>query len=157
MPTKTNKFLNMKKIAILLAIISGLLAACLVSWAAQGVHPWDYSKAEKAEFAAARTEWMQEVLELSGKQLKKLSKLNRNYADVLGEEKPFGKPVYGGTNGPFYDTPGRPHPGQTVSGEVAPAKVLKRRARYVKKLGKVLTETQFADWKTYILPLPGEK
>mgnify|MGYP007070251567 CR=1 FL=1 len=144
------------------------------------------TKAEKAALAQERTESMTADLDLTGKQARKVGTLNKRFADVLGEVKPLGKPIYGGPSGPYYDTPGRPHPGgkngvpgswsrnpdgapaaggigigpAPDSGESGPApiseKTLKRRARYVKKLGKILTAGQFSLWKSSQRPFPGE-
>lgn len=156
----------MKKIVILLAAA----ALALSAFAATPVDP------------AARTESMTAKLGLSERQVRKVSRLNDRYADVLGEEKSFGKPIYGGPSGPYYDTPGRPHPsGQNgVPGswsrnpdgapQVGPAigvatasvddatdakaaeKLVKRRAKYEKKLSRILTPEQFADWSEGQMP-----
>lgn len=157
----------MKKIVILLAAA----ALALSAFAATPVDP------------AARTESMTAKLGLSERQVRKVSRLNDRYADVLGEEKSFGKPIYGGPSGPYYDTPGRPHPsgqngvpgswsrnpdgspdvgpaiGVSTAGGAASAsdaraveKLLKRRAKYEKKLSRILTPEQFADWSEGQMP-----
>ena len=150
----------MKKIFVLLAAA----AIAVSAFAAAPVDP------------AARTESMTTKLGLNERQVRKVSRLNERFADVLGEEITIGKPIYGDANGPYYDTPGRPHPsgnngvpgswsrnpdgapnvGLTVG--VAPAqvepmdpkvaeKLAKRRAKYEKKLARILTPEQFTEWK----------
>ena len=150
----------MKKILILLAAA----AIAVSAFAAAPVDP------------AARTESMTTKLGLNERQVRKVSRLNERFADVLGEEKTIGRPIYGDYNGPYYDTPGRPHPSghngvpgswsKNPSGapnvgsavEEAPAKVeqvdpkvaeklTKRRAKYEKKLARILTPEQFTEWK----------
>ena len=124
----------------------------------------------------------QSNLDLSEKQEKKIERLNKRYSDVVGQEieVKFGKPIYGDHNGPFYDTPGRPHPsgrngvpgswshnqgGQAAqpmaaSQSVEPIKVskklLKRRAKYEKKMSKILTPDQFETWKSRQVPFVEE-
>ena len=58
----------------------------------------------------ARTESMTKKLGLNDRQARKVLRLNMRYSDVLGEEIKIGKPIHGGPEGPYYDTPGRPHP-----------------------------------------------
>ena len=156
---------DMKKIFVLLAAA----AIAVSAFAAAPVDP------------AARTESMTTNLGLNERQVRKVSRLNERFADVLGEEITIGKPIYGDSNGPYYDTPGRPHPSghNGVPGSwsknpdgapnvgpaigVAPAsgvtsedaapvskegqKLLKRRARYEKKLSRILTADQFTEWQ----------
>ena len=154
----------MKKILILLAAA----AIAVSAFAAAPVDP------------AARTESMTKKLGLNERQVRKVSRLNERFADVLGEEKTIGRPIYGDYNGPYYDTPGRPHPSghngvpaswyystggsplvsadagtassDKVAAEEAPVskegqKLLKRRAKYEKKLSRILTEEQFTIWQ----------
>ena len=155
----------MKKILILLAAA----AIAVSAFAAAPVDP------------AARTESMTKKLGLNERQVRKVSRLNERFADVLGEEIAFGKPIYGDYDGPFYDTPGRPHPSghngvpaswyystggsplvsadagaassdNAAAAEEAPVskegqKLLKRRAKYEKKLSRILTEEQFTIWQ----------
>lgn len=78
-----------------------LLAAALLAVSASASAPVD---------PAARTESMTAKLSLNERQARKVSRLNTRYSDVLGEEIVLGKPIYGGESGPYYDTPGRPHP-----------------------------------------------
>ena len=151
---------DMKKIFVLLAAA----AIAVSAFAAAPVDP------------AARTESMTKKLGLNERQVRKVSRLNERFADVLGEEITIGKPIYGDSNGPYYDTPGRPHPSGNngVPGSwsrnpdgapnvgpaigVAPAhvepmdpkvveKLAKRRAKYEKKLSRILTPEQFTEWK----------
>ena len=151
---------DMKKIFVLLAAA----AIAVSAFAAAPVDP------------AARTESMTTKLGLNERQVRKVSRLNERFADVLGEEITIGKPIYGDSNGPYYDTPGRPHPSGNngVPGSwsknpdgapnvgpaigVAPAqvepvdpkvaeKLAKRRAKYEKKLARILTPEQFTEWK----------
>lgn len=155
--------------------ILSLLAAAALAVSALAATPVD---------PAARTESMTKKLSLNERQVRKVSRLNERFADVLGEEITFGKPIYGDSNGPYYDTPGRPHPsghngvpgswsrnpdgapnvGPSVG--VAPAqvepmdpkvveKLAKRRAKYEKKLARILTEEQFTTWSEGQRPFPG--
>ena len=157
-----------------------LLAAAVLSVSAFAAAPVD---------PAARTESMTANLGLSERQVRKVSRLNERFADVLGEEKIFGKPIYGDYDGPFYDTPGRPHPSGhngvpaswynntggsplvSSASDVAPAgntgaadasadketqKLLKRRAKYEKKLARILTEEQYTIWSEGQAPFPGK-
>lgn len=134
---------------------------------------------EKKEIGRATTEKMQSYLELNDKQIKKLDRINKRFADVVGAERPrtIGRPIYGDDR-PFYDTPGRPHPSgrngvpaswfrdeeilnelamKEAMAELPPedATLIKRRVKYVKKLGKVLTADQYSTWKSRQLPFPG--
>ncbi|MBQ3711326.1 MAG: hypothetical protein II891_02880 [Bacteroidales bacterium] len=84
----------MKKILV-------LLAAALFAVSASASTPVD---------PVARTESMTKKLGLNDRQARKVFRLNNRYSDVLGEEIVLGKPIYGGESGPYYDTPGRPHP-----------------------------------------------
>ena len=153
-----------------------LLAAAVLSVSAFASAPVD---------PVARTESMTTKLGLNDRQARKVLRLNMRYSDVLGEEKTLGKPIYGGYDGPFYDTPGRPHPSghNGVPGSwrnsggvspidpavgVAPAedpsaasdskavkKLLKRRAKYEKKLARILTAEQFTAWSEEQKPFTG--
>ena len=144
-----------------------LIAAALLGVSAFAAVPVD---------PAARTESMTTKLGLNERQVRKVSRLNERFVDVLGEEITIGRPIYGDANGPYYDTPGRPHPSGNngVPGSwsknpdgapnvgpaigVAPAqvepvdpkvaeKLAKRRAKYEKKLSRILTPEQFTEWK----------
>lgn len=134
----------MKKILVLLAAA----AIAVSAFAAAPVDP------------AARTESMTSKLGLNERQVRKVSRLNERFADVLGEEISIGKPIYGDHNGPFYDTPGRPHPSikpaqeEPMDPKVA-EKLAKRRAKYEKKLARILTPEQFATWQEGQRPFPG--
>ena len=126
----------MKKILVLLAAVTIAVSA----FAAAPVDP------------AARTESMTVKLGLNERQVRKVSRLNERFADVLGEEISIGKPIYGDHNGPFYDTPGRPHPSIKPAQEEpmdpkVVEKLAKRRARYEKKLARILTAEQFTSWQ----------
>ena len=88
----------MKKIIVLLAAATLAVSAFAADPAAAPVDP------------AARTESMTAKLNLNERQVRKVSRLNARYSDVLGEEIVLGKPIYGSESGPYYDTPGRPHP-----------------------------------------------
>lgn len=161
----------MKKLIVLLAAATLAVFAFAADPAAAPVDP------------AARTESMTAKLSLNERQVRKVSRLNARYSDVLGEEIVLGKPIYGGESGPYYDTPGRPHPsGQNgVPGSwsknpggapqvgpaigVAPAsaqsdakavaKLVKRRTKYEKKLSRILTPEQFAIWSEGQMPFTG--
>lgn len=172
----------MKKLIFLFAVMLGTLSTAHAL-------PQALSKEEKAALAAARTESMASSLGLEGKQVKKVGCLNKRFADVLGEEKVPIRPIYGDRTGPYYDTPGRPHPSgrngvpgswsrnsdgsadvfgisvgpamdKTASSsapenEKAVAKALKRRAKYEKKLSRILTSEQFGIWQSRQLPFNG--
>ena len=161
----------MKKLIVLFAAATLAVSAFAADPASAPVDP------------AARTESMAKKLSLSERQVRKVSRLNERFTDVLGEEITFGKPIYGGYDGPYYDTPGRPHPsghngvpgswykstgGSPLAGPevaVAPAedaataapapapvskegkKLLKRRAKYEKKLSRILTAEQYSMWQ----------
>lgn len=88
----------MKKLIVLLAAATLAVSAFAADPAAAPVDP------------AARTESMTAKLSLNERQVRKVSRLNARYSDVLGEEIVLGKPIYGSESGPYYDTPGRPHP-----------------------------------------------
>lgn len=166
----------MKKILV-------LLAAAVLAVSALAAVPAAASEAPATPVdPAARTESMTAKLSLNERQARKVSRLNARYSDVLGEEIVLGKPIYGGESGPYYDTPGRPHPSgnngvpgswsKNPGGEpnvgpalgVAPAetaapadakaveKLLKRRAKYEKKLSRILTTEQFATWSEGQMP-----
>lgn len=188
----------MKKIFVLLAAATLALSAYAATPVASASEAPAASVAPAAAIAsvdpAARTESMTAKLSLNERQVRKVSRLNARYSDVLGEEIVLGKPIYGGESGPYYDTPGRPHPsGQNgvpgswsknpngapdgaamgvSSAEVAPAdgaavaddsaagskkveKLLKRRAKYEKKLARILTPEQFKDWSEGQKPFTG--
>ena len=144
-----------------------LIAAALLGVSAFAAAPVD---------PVARTESMTKKLGLNDRQARKVYRLNLRYSDVLGEEITLGRPIYGDSNGPYYDTPGRPHPSGNngVPGSwsknpdgapnvgpavgVAPVqvepmdpkvaeKLAKRRAKYEKKLARILTPEQFTEWK----------
>lgn len=177
----------MKKLAILLAAVlaTGFAAVAQPQGPPPGGFPGrqELSCKEKKEIGKATTEKMKSYLNLTEKQIRKLEKANRRFADVVGEEKAAkigtAKPIYGNQSGPFYDTPGRPHPsgnngvpgswiknqgpppgfeapeGQAPADFPADPSVVSRRSRYVKKLGKILSEEQFGHWKSRQLPFPG--
>ena len=179
----------MKKIFVLLA--AAVLAVS--AYAATPVAAASVAPAASVD-PVARTESMTKKLGLNDRQARKVLRLNKRYSDVLGEEIKIGKPIHGGPEGPYYDTPGRPHPsGQNgvpgswsrnpngapdgaamgvSSAEVAPAdgaavaddsaagskkveKLLKRRAKYEKKLARILTPEQFKDWSEGQKPFTG--
>ena len=156
--------------------------------------PKELSCKEKKEIGKATTEKMKSYLKLNEKQFKKLGKINKRYADVVGEEKheapaekpgKIGRPIYGDETGPNYDTPRHPHPkpnGSAAGGQgssrptpppgfepgngfpggpgFGPSEddiqyLAKRRAKYVKKLGKVLSADQLSEWKSRQRPFPG--
>lgn len=161
----------MKKLIVLLAAATLAVSAFAADPSAAPVDP------------AARTESMTAKLSLNERQVRKVSRLNARYSDVLGEEIVLGKPIYGGESGPYYDTPGRPHPSGNngVPGswsknpggapqvgpaiDVAPAsaqsdakavaKLVKRRTKYEKKLSRILTPEQFATWSEGQMPFTG--
>ncbi len=94
----------MKKILV-------LLAAAVLAVSALAAVPAAASEAPATPVdPVARTESMTKKLGLNERQVRKVSRLNARYSDVLGEEIVLGKPIYGGESGPYYDTPGRPHP-----------------------------------------------
>ena len=142
----------------------------------------ELSSEEKKAIGAATTEKMKSYLELNEKQIKTLGKINKRFADVVGEEKKaggtLGRPIYGDKSGPNYDTPGRPHPKKgnlEASDRPTPSEgfrpgpgapefgpvsfddeyLVSRRNKYVKKLGKVLSADQFKNWKSRQRPFPG--
>lgn len=94
----------MKKILV-------LLAAAVLAVSALAAVPAAASEAPTTPVdPVARTESMTKKLGLNDRQARKVFRLNNRYSDVLGEEIKIGKPIYGGPEGPYYDTPGRPHP-----------------------------------------------
>ncbi len=94
----------MKKILV-------LLAAAVLAVSALAAVPAAASEAPATPVdPVARTKSMTAKLSLNERQVRKVSRLNARYSDVLGEEIKIGKPIYGGPEGPYYDTPGRPHP-----------------------------------------------
>lgn len=105
----------MKKILVLLAAaVLAVSAYAAGSAAASAVVPAPVAASAIAPAApvdpVARTESMTKKLGLNDRQARKVFRLNNRYSDVLGEEIKIGKPIYGGPEGPYYDTPGRPHP-----------------------------------------------
>ena len=184
----------MKKILVLLAAAVLAVSALAAVPAAASEAPATVVAPAAPVDPVARTESMTKKLGLNDRQARKVFRLNNRYSDVLGEEIKIGKPIHGGPEGPYYDTPGRPHPsGQNgvpgswsknpngapngaamgvSSAEVAPAdgaaiadgsdanskeveKLLKRRAKYEKKLARILTPEQFKDWSEGQKPFTG--
>lgn len=184
----------MKKILVLLAAAVLAVSALAAVPAAASEAPATVVAPAAPVDPVARTESMTKKLGLNDRQARKVLRLNMRYSDVLGEEIKIGKPIHGGPEGPYYDTPGRPHPsGQNgvpgswsknpngapngaamgvSSAEVAPAdgaavadgsdanskevkKLLKRRAKYEKKLARILTPEQFKDWSEGQKPFTG--
>lgn len=180
----------MKKIFVLLAAAVLAVSAYAATPVAAASEAAAASVAPAASVdPVARTESMTKKLGLNDRQARKVLRLNMRYSDVLGEEIKIGKPIHGGPEGPYYDTPGRPHPsGQNgVPGSwsknpngapqvgpaigVAPAsaqsdasdasdaktveKLVKRRAKYEKKLSRILTPEQFATWSESQAPFTG--
>lgn len=184
----------MKKIFVLLAAAVLAVSALAAVPAAASEAPATVVAPSAPVDPVARTESMTKKLGLNDRQARKVLRLNMRYSDVLGEEIKIGKPIHGGPEGPYYDTPGRPHPsGQNgvpgswsknpngapdgaamgvSSAEVAPAdgaavadgsdanskevkKLLKRRAKYEKKLARILTPEQFKDWSEGQKPFTG--
>ena len=184
----------MKKIFVLLAAAVLAVSALAAVPAAASEAPATVVAPAAPVDPVARTESMTKKLGLNDRQARKVLRLNMRYSDVLGEEIKIGKPIHGGPEGPYYDTPGRPHPsGQNgvpgswsknpngapdgaamgvSSAEVAPAdgaavadgsdanskevkKLLKRRAKYEKKLARILTPEQFKDWSEGQKPFTG--
>ena len=186
----------MKKIFVLLAAaVLAVSAYAATPVAAASVAPAAPVAPAASVDPVARTESMVSKLGLSDRQARKVLRLNMRYSDVLGEEIKIGKPIHGGPEGPYYDTPGRPHPsgqngvpgswsrnpngapdgaamgvssaevapadGAAVAGGSAPAnskkveKLLKRRAKYEKKLARILTPEQFKDWSEGQKPFTG--
>ena len=186
----------MKKIFVLLAAaVLAVSAYAATPVAAASVAPVASVAPAASVDPVARTESMTKKLGLNDRQARKVLRLNKRYSDVLGEEIKIGKPIHGGPEGPYYDTPGRPHPsgqngvpgswsrnpngapdgaamgvssaevapaeGAAVAGGSAPAnskeveKLLKRRAKYEKKLARILTPEQFKDWSEGQKPFTG--
>ena len=185
----------MKKIFVLLAAAVLAVSALAAVPAAASEAPATVVAPAAPVDPVARTESMVSKLCLSDRQARKVLRLNKRYSDVLGEEIKIGKPIHGGPEGPYYDTPGRPHPsgqngvpgswsrnpngapdgaamgvssaevapaeGAAVAGGSAPAnskaveKLLKRRAKYEKKLARILTPEQFKDWSEGQKPFTG--
>lgn len=105
----------MKKILVFLAAaVLAVSAYAAGSAAASAVAPAPVAASAIAPAApvdpVARTESMTKKLGLNDRQARRIFRLNNRYSDVLGEEIKIGKPIYGGPDGPYYDTPGRPHP-----------------------------------------------
>ena len=100
----------MKKILVLLAAAVLAVSALAAVPAAASEAPATVVAPAAPVDPVARTESMTKKLGLNDRQARKVFRLNNRYSDVLGEEIKIGKPIYGGPEGPYYDTPGRPHP-----------------------------------------------
>ena len=161
----------MNKLAIFLATLIGATLASGFVAVAQPMGPppsQELSSKEKAAIGKETTANMQSYLELNAKQVKKLGRLNKRFADVVGQEKtekrskPVGRPVFGDESGPNYGRPakpGRQEPMFDVAGfpeDVISEELAARRKKYVKKLGKVLTAEQFQAWQSRQHPFPGD-